>query len=163
MSLTILSIVLFDSQTSFSLLLGNGIGDACDPDFDGDGKRDLWNSTSDVIGSVANYFKVHGWQRGASVLHPVTSDVDREPGNNKLKPYKSVDEFGKEGVRIAAQVPGDADATLLTFKGKDGIEHWLGLKNFYVITRYNHSSLYAMAVFHLSEQIREADSGLAQR
>ncbi len=123
-------------------------------DFDNDGKRDLWHSLEDVVGSVANYFHQHGWRAGESILHPVEYSGKREPGNNKLKPYQTVREFVQQGVKLKTDVPQDAKATLLTFEGKNGIEHWLGLHNFYVITRYNHSSLYAMAVYHLSEKIR---------
>ena len=128
-------------------------------DFDGDGKRDLWNSVPDVIGSVANYFSEHGWQKGSSVVLPAlvknTSVVNSE---NKLKPYDSVGEFKKQGVSIqrgADKAIDDAElATLLKLEGKQGEEYWLGLENFYVITRYNHSDLYAMAVFQLSEKLK---------
>lgn len=128
-------------------------------DFDGDGKRDLWNSVPDVIGSVANYFSEHGWQKGSSVVLPAlvknTSVVNSE---NKLKPYESVGEFKKQGVSIqrgADKAIDDAElATLLKLEGKQGEEYWLGLENFYVITRYNHSDLYAMAVFQLSEKLK---------
>jgi len=128
-------------------------------DFDGDGKRDLWNSIPDVIGSVANYFSEHGWEKGGSVAHPAvvknTAIVKKE---NTLKPYASVGQFKKQGVSIKTNpVRGFDDeqlATLLKLEGKKGSEYWLGLKNFYVITRYNHSELYAMAVFHLSEKLK---------
>ena len=124
-------------------------------DFDGDGKRDLWNSTEDVIGSVANYFREHGWKAGASVTHPVTvankSIVRKE---NTLKPYATVGQLEKQGVKVDASLDGKQLATLMKFDGKRGEEYWIGLKNFYVITRYNHSELYAMAVFQLSEKLK---------
>jgi len=129
-------------------------------DFDQDGKRDLWHSLEDVVGSVANYFHVHGWRKGEPVLLPVAFSGRRKPGDNKLKPYQTVREFVQQGVTLKTDAPADARATLLTFEGKNGVEHWLGLQNFYVITRYNHSALYAMAVYHLSEQIR---SGLDEQ
>ncbi len=125
-------------------------------DFDGDGKRDLWHSVEDVIGSVANYFHVHGWRTGESILHRVGFPHERETGKHKLKPYQTVREFIEQGVRLKAPVPLDARATLLSFEGSEGAEHWLGMQNFYVITRYNHSALYAMAVYHLSERIKAA-------
>jgi len=128
-------------------------------DFDGDGKRDLWNSVEDVIGSVANYFSEHGWKVGASVTHPVTVEnksVVRK--NNTLKPYATISQLEKQGVKIDAILYGNLDysqlASLLKFEGKRGEEYWLGLKNFYVITRYNHSELYAMAVYQLSEKLK---------
>ena len=124
-------------------------------DFDGDGKRDLWNSTEDVIGSVANYFSEHGWRAGASVTYPVTvankSIVRKE---NTLKPYATVGQLEKQGVKVDASLDGKQLATLMKFDGKRGEEYWIGLKNFYVITRYNHSELYAMAVFQLSEKLK---------
>ncbi len=123
-------------------------------DFDKDGRRDLWHSLEDVIGSVANYFHMHGWHPGEAILLPVETGEKHEPGDNKLKPYQPVEAFIRQGVRLQADVPHNALATLLAFEGKNGIEHWLGLQNFYVITRYNHSALYAMAVFHLSEKIK---------
>jgi len=129
-------------------------------DFDGDGKRDLWNSIDDVIGSVANYFSVHGWKNGDTVTHPVTvTDKSVVRKKNTLKPYATISQFKKQGVKIDALIDDQLDdkqlATLLKFEGKRGVEHWLGLNNFYVITRYNHSELYAMAVYQLSEKLKD--------
>jgi len=129
-------------------------------DFDGDGKRDLWNSIDDVIGSVANYFSVHGWIENATVTHPVTvTDKSIVKKKNKLKPYASISQLKKQGVKIDSAIDKRLDdkqlASLLKFEGKRGTEYWLGLKNFYVITRYNHSELYAMAVFQLSEGLKD--------
>lgn len=128
-------------------------------DFDGDGKRDLWNSIPDVIGSVANYFSEHGWKKGDSVVHPaVVKNTAVVRKDNALKPYASIDQFKKQGVSIKSDMAKDFDskqlATLLKLEGNKGDEYWLGLKNFYVITRYNHSELYAMAVFELSEKLK---------
>jgi len=125
-------------------------------DFDGDGKRDLWNSIEDVIGSVANYFSEHGWKKDMKITHPVTlSNKSAVLKDNKLKPYITVDDLRKKGVSINASIDGKQMASLLKFKGKRGDEYWIGLKNFYVITRYNHSELYAMAVFQLSEKLED--------
>jgi len=132
-------------------------------DFDGDSKRDLWNSLPDVIGSVANYFSRHGWQKNESVAYQVvvknTSIVRKK---NTLKPYALVSQLESQGVSpIAKRQAIDAAkiknqmATLLHLKGKKGDEYWLGLNNFYVITRYNHSELYAMAVYQLSERLKK--------
>jgi len=123
-------------------------------DFDNDGKRDLWKNVEDVIGSIANYFNKHGWQQGESVIHRVKlKNAIENIGREKLKPEKTVNEYHKLGVELDASLSGDAKATLIELQGSDGVEHWLGLKNFYVITRYNHSALYALAVYQLSEQI----------
>ncbi len=128
-------------------------------DFDGDGKRDLWNSVPDVIGSVANYFSEHGWQPGDTVAHQaVVKNTSVVKGENKLKPYESIAQFKQQGVTMKQSPKAGFDdkqlATLLTLEGKKGDEHWLGLKNFYVITRYNHNEMYAMAVFQLSEELK---------
>ncbi len=125
-------------------------------DFDGDGKRDLWNSVPDVIGSVANYFSEHGWQKGESIVHPAkvkNKSVVRK--KNTLKPYTTVDQLRKQGVDVKKDLDDKEQLTLLKFEGKKGDEYWVGLDNFYVITRYNHSALYAMAVYQLSEKIKK--------
>jgi len=121
-------------------------------DFDGDGKRDLWNNTADVIGSVANYFKVHGWKTGDQVVIPARINGSIEETRNKLKPHTRIADLAAEGVFPDAAVDEDEKATVITLKGKKGKEYWLGLDNFYVITRYNRSSLYAMAVYQLSQE-----------
>jgi membrane-bound lytic murein transglycosylase B len=129
-------------------------------DFDGDGKRDLWNSVSDVIGSVANYFSEHGWRKGESVTYPVTVKNPSILNNkNTLKPYITVKQLKQQNVTLNSnsseqQLKDEKLATLLTFEGENGDEYWIGLDNFYVITRYNHSELYAMAVFQLSEMLK---------
>lgn len=124
-------------------------------DFDGDGKVDIWNNPVDVIGSVANYFKRHGWRSG----DPVTSlaHLGGNPGsdwfNNGLKPERTLAEFAAAGIKPVDNLPADALATAMKFEGTDGLEYWLGLHNFYVITRYNHSAKYAMCVYQLSGQV----------
>ncbi len=125
-------------------------------DFDGDGKRDLWHSIADVIGSVANYFAEHGWKAGASIAYPVNvKDPSIVKDKNRLKPYASIAHLKKKGVEIYQDLDETQKATLLKFKGKKGDEYWIGLHNFYVITRYNHSALYAMAVFQLSQKLED--------
>lgn len=123
-------------------------------DFDGDGKRDLWNSIPDVIGSVANYFSEHGWKKGESITYQVEIDGPLVLSKNKLKPYATVAQWQKKGVKIKQDLKADEEATLLKFETKKGDEYWIGLKNFYVITRYNHNEMYAMAVFQLSEKLK---------
>ena len=119
-------------------------------DFDGDGKRDLWNNTEDAIGSVANYFKVHGWKPGAPVVIRARVNGQIEESRNQLKPHTRIAELAKLGVQPMSKIDGQDKATVITLKGKKGKEYWLGLDNFYVITRYNHSAMYAMAVYQLS-------------
>lgn len=129
-------------------------------DFDGDGVRDLLNNPVDAIGSVANYFKRHGWKTGESVAFPAQVDGQQYASliNKDLKFNHSWQDIQSKGVRLFTphmdKVPANADAKLLEFEQENGKEYWLGLHNFYVITRYNHSPLYAMAVYQLSQEIK---------
>lgn len=125
-------------------------------DFDGDGRRDLWHSTSDAIGSIGHYLSGYGWQRAQAIATPaqVTGDgyqrvLDLKP----VKPSHTIAELQALGVRPTTPVDKDQLASLLRFETETGEEHWLGLDNFYVITRYNHSHRYAMAVYQLSQEI----------
>ena len=124
-------------------------------DFDGDGRRDLWSNASDAIGSVAHYFNEHGWQAGKAVASRAEVSGERYPSllENDLKPALSMAQLREQGVRASDPVPMDALGSLLQFETESGMEYWVGLQNFYVITRYNHSALYAMAVYQLSQQI----------
>lgn len=121
-------------------------------DFDGDGKRDLWNNTADAIGSVANYFKVHGWKPGDQVVIRARLEGRVEETRNKLKPHTRVSDLVKVGLQPETKLDNKLNATVITLNGDNGKEYWLGLDNFYVITRYNHSALYAMAVYQLSRE-----------
>lgn len=125
-------------------------------DFDGDGKRDLWHNTADAIGSVANYFKEHGWERGGAVAVPVSVSGAQPQGmvDKGLKPSLTVRELKRRGIETVTALPEDERVALIELEQKTGPEYWAGLHNFYVITRYNHSPLYAMAVYQLSEEIR---------
>lgn len=127
-------------------------------DFDKDGKRDLWSNKMDIIGSVANYFKQHGWKPGTPVA--VRAQVEGDDYHTILdlgyKPNTVLDAMRHDGITPLTPLPDDLVAALLRFEQPDGPEYWLGFNNFYTITRYNHSPLYAMAVFQLSEEIREA-------
>ena len=126
-------------------------------DFDGDGSRDLWNNTSDAIGSVANYFKRHGWQEGEPIAHRavIKGQKYKKLLNDELKPQWSLADFQSHGVRPAQKVPAKLEGTLLELDtGTPNPEYWLGWQNFYVITRYNHSAHYSMAVFQLAKEIR---------
>jgi membrane-bound lytic murein transglycosylase B len=127
-------------------------------DFDDDGKRDLWNNKMDIIGSVANYFSRHGWQAGAPVA--VRARVEGEQYSTILelgyKPNTVLDAMRHDGITPIEPMPDELVAALLSLEQEDGPEYWLAFNNFYTITRYNHSPLYAMAVYQLSEEIRAA-------
>lgn len=128
-------------------------------DFDGDKKRDIWNNPTDAIGSVANYFKEHGWETGEPVVVPATvkgNDI-KEFLNISLKPELTVEELAAKGFTPLDRRHYSGLATAMELQGARGTEYWLGLENFYVITRYNHSKLYAMAVYQLSQEIKKAD------
>jgi membrane-bound lytic murein transglycosylase B len=128
-------------------------------DFDGDGKRDLWSSNADAIGSVANYLLSHGWVRGGRIACragiPGTLPADIEVAEkNPAAPNVTVDDLRSVGVDCQESADGEAAATLVRLDGVED-EYWVALQNFYVITRYNHSNLYAMAAYQLSQAIRE--------
>ena len=128
-------------------------------DFDGDDRIDIWDNTTDAIGSVANYLAGHGWRRGEPVAVPaaVGDDYSYEQLEwNELKvPDITLAELESRGFTPAAPQDSSLAAVPLRLDTEDGHEFWLGFNNFYVITRYNHSYRYAMAVYQLSELIRE--------
>lgn len=125
-------------------------------DFDGDGFTDIWNNTTDAIGSVANYFAEHNWQAGQPVVSRARVSPDYDDDQiNRLKLSQTVDDLRAKGFSPVDTLPGDMLAIPLRLKGERGSEFWLGLPNFYTITRYNHSRLYAMTVYDLSQLILE--------
>jgi membrane-bound lytic murein transglycosylase B len=125
-------------------------------DFDGDGHRDLWRNPRDAIGSVANYFKKNGWRSGEPVAVPARISGNRylDLVSRQLSPPKTrVADLQAQGVTPTEPVDGSQPAMLLELVGRTGPEYWLGFDNFYVITRYNRSQLYALAVYQLSQAI----------
>ena len=125
-------------------------------DFDKDGEKDLWQNPIDAIGSVANYFNRHGWETGQLVTFPASTTGSRvnEIINSDLKPHIRSGDLKEYGIIIDQVIQETALLKVLKFEQKDRYDYWFGLHNFYVITRYNHSALYAMAVYQLSESIR---------
>jgi len=123
-------------------------------DYDGDGVADIWSSPDDAIASVANYFVRHGWQPGAPVVVPA-NDGGAPPDiyEGGLKPTYSVGELAQQGFAPREATDVALMATPLRLEGVDGPEYWLCLENFYVITRYNHSAMYALSVWQLSQEI----------
>jgi membrane-bound lytic murein transglycosylase B len=123
-------------------------------DYDADGRIDLWNSLPDIIGSVANYFSVHGWRRG----EPVATRAKTRADARALTPEGLEPVYPIEQLTAWGYVPTDAAsptelATLVRLEGSEGSEDWLTFHNFYVISRYNRSPLYSMAVWQLSREI----------
>jgi len=128
-------------------------------DFDNSGQIDLINNIPQAIGSVGNYFKVHGWKAGQPVAYKATNKGSKLPAlavaaKNDPKPVLSLDTLKQHGITTKDSIHNPADTmALLEFENGSAKEYWLGLNNFYVITRYNHSSNYAMAVYQLSQAI----------
>ena len=124
-------------------------------DFENDGKRDIWSNSADAIASVANYFSKHHWKTGGDVLFPVNVEgaAYQQALTKGVKPdmswgkLRSMQVYGSQEVKEAERVK------LFSYEQKEGKALWVGLNNFYVITRYNRSPLYAMAVYQLSEAI----------
>ncbi|AKS40620.1 lytic murein transglycosylase B [Wenzhouxiangella marina] len=125
-------------------------------DFDDSGHRDLWRSLPDALGSVANYLAVHGWQAGQPIVLPVEAVPDGLEVDFSTRLDHDLAELAAMGIEFdQAGLPDTARATLVELETRNGPEYWIGLNNFYVITRYNRSPLYAMAVTQLSEAIAE--------
>ena len=126
-------------------------------DFEGDAKRDIWNNPADAIASVANYFAKHHWQSGKDIVFPVTAvgGLYKKALTKGLKPDMSATQLRQYKLQLPAQIAASERLKLLSFEQETGNDLWVGLENFYVITRYNHSALYAMAVFQLSQAIKQ--------
>ena len=124
-------------------------------DFDGDGARDIWSNVTDAIGSVANYFAQHGWRGGGLVALRVelAGSVADAALNAGLEFDKTVSDFRALGLELPG-LDDSASAALFRMDLEDGPEHWLALRNFYVITRYNRSSMYALVVHQLAQAIK---------
>ena len=128
-------------------------------DFDKDGKINIWDHKPDIFGSIANYFKHHGWQTGEPVATATwikkgaSLDGHLEKG---LKPTISLADLTSSGVQLKRNIDGNPLSSLLAYKQEKSVDHWVIFQNFYTITRYNHSPLYGMAVYQLSEAIKDA-------
>jgi len=121
-------------------------------DFDGDGQANLFDSIPDIAGSVANYFVRHGWQRDGRVARPLMAIANNSihqltPG---IKPNYKWQELKQNGLLSKIPIEEESPVALVELQQQDHPEYWAGFENFYVITRYNHSELYAMAVYQLA-------------
>ncbi len=125
-------------------------------DFDGDGKADLFDSLPDILGSVANYFTAHGWKPGEAVTHPLTLSKQNKVSalTVGVKPSQTWGTFKASGLNTQSSLSDETPVALIKLQQKKSADYWAGLKNFYVITRYNHSEMYAMAVYQLSQKIK---------
>lgn len=124
-------------------------------DGDNDGRRNLLSDWNDIFASVANYFVVHNWQRAQPVAVPARLKPDNTRGDteNELVLRDTVESLSRQGVDFSTDLPAKAPAMLISLAGEEGTEYWVGFQNFYAITRYNRSPMYALAVFQLSEAI----------
>ncbi|TGN38217.1 lytic murein transglycosylase B [Marinobacter confluentis] len=125
-------------------------------DFDQDGVADILTNPVDAIGSVANYFSEHHWRAGEPVADRLSQDLpaDSRLLTSGLKPSLNVADYRKAGLPVPDSVSDALPARALRLKAESNHEVWLTYRNFYVITRYNHSHLYAMAVHQLSEALK---------
>lgn len=130
-------------------------------DFDQDGVRDIWQNVDDAVASVANYLKRHHWRQNGPIVHPVkVSGNAFEPFVNQGMRHKALakgavaSHFRTLGVQT--DLPDDRKVALIRLEDKDGSKYWLAEHNFFVITTYNISRLYAMAVFDLGAAIKQA-------
>lgn len=139
-------------------------------DFDGDGRRDLWENPVDAIGSVANYFAEHGWQPGGDIYHQASGPDMLPEGlleslsfNQTSSPTVSVAQLAAQGIEPVVPLDEQTKVVPLALEFADGQTRYrLGEFNFYVITRYNHSHLYGMAVAELSEAIAELENSVQE-
>lgn len=124
-------------------------------DGDGDGQRNLWASWDDVFGSVANYFKRHGWREGEAVVEraTLTADWSGPPPANSLDLDDTVASLRRRGYVFTTDLPDSTPVSIYKLDEGDDAEYWVGYHNFRVITRYNRSAMYALAVYQLSQAI----------
>ena len=125
-------------------------------DFDGDGMADLENSVDDAIGSASNYLKRHGWKRGEPIVFEVSAIAPDSFSDltGKSKPNRTYGELKNIGLEDQFDLKDDTPVGLFQLEGDAGVEYWMSLKNFYVITRYNPSNNYALAMVQLSDKIK---------
>lgn len=124
-------------------------------DFDEDGKIDFWTNPADAIGSVANYYYSFGWKEGEPVVEKADIFGAASLPVSSGAPDITIGELQDLGIAPSSRLDCDAKAYLVSLDVENGFEHWLGMNNFYVITRYNRSPKYALAVYQLSQAIRE--------
>lgn len=130
-------------------------------DFDADGRRDLWTH-ADAIGSIGSYYRSYGWATGQPVLAAVERTNEPPPEafrqllERGIQPHSSVAVFRRHGISPAGEADDEALACAFAAETEAGTTYWLGFNNFYVITRYNRSINYALAVHELAQALRRA-------
>jgi len=126
-------------------------------DADGDGHINLMASLPDAFASIANYFRGYGWQTGqpVAVQADPSATAAPPPAYESVTPKTPLEQFTADGYAPTAHEDPSLPANLLTLDGANGPEYWLTFQNFYVITRYNRSPMYAMAVMQLADAIAQ--------
>ncbi len=128
-------------------------------DYTGDQQANIWRSDEDAIASVANYLQKHGWKygNGVAVQAKVSGIKHDQVVSSGLKPDKKLSLVQKAGWAIPNKmVPRSSKVLAMRHEGSTGAEYWVGLHNFYVITRYNRSQMYALAVHQLARELKES-------
>jgi membrane-bound lytic murein transglycosylase B len=168
--LTQLLLVAREEKLDLSKLAGSYAGAIGAPQFmpssyrkyavdgDGDHRRDLFSDWDDVFASVANYLVANQWRTGQAIAARASTaePLDLKTFENKLTPGDTVASLAKKAVHFSTDLAPDAPAGLIALDGEDGPEGWVVFHNFFVITRYNRSAMYAMAVYQLGQAIDEA-------
>lgn len=126
-------------------------------DYNQDGFADIWNSPEDAVASVANYFKENGWKKDQPVVSRchTSEQYDETVPTRGLKPTLKRSELVKKGFTPIETTSDEELFAVHKLEGEYGTEFWCGAKNFYAITRYNHSNMYALAAWQLSQAIKE--------
>ena len=135
-------------------------------DFDSDNKVNLWNSNQDIIGSVANYFYEHGWKPDNPILSSVISDdikIIESESKKTYKPKTKYLEYQSRGLRSDVEIDKTTLLSVIGRAEKSGKVYNFAHKNFYVITRYNRSRLYALAVYFLGKEIKDAKTKMERK
>jgi membrane-bound lytic murein transglycosylase B len=128
-------------------------------DYDGDGRKDLAESPADAVGSVANFLREHGWQRGQMTAVPatVTGPAARLLVDSGVKPLYRAADLPSFGVKPARDLDDDTLCSLIELESPDQpSQYWVGLHNFWVLTRYNRAVFYGVAVLELGRAVKEA-------
>ncbi len=125
-------------------------------DFDGDNNADLWNSNADVVGSVANYLKRNGWTRNGEILTDldINNSVLEKISQKTYKPHTRYEEYLNLNIKSPNKINLNEKLAVIKRVEGSGIVYSLGHNNFYTITRYNRSRLYALAVYTLAQEIK---------
>ena len=122
-------------------------------DQDKDERIDLWGNWHDILASVANYFNAHGWKNGEEIAVRATRNGESIPGSRDLVMDTTVGALRAAGWEFETAMPAETPAMAIKLQGNSSPEYWVGFNNFRVITRYNHSVMYAMAVNQLAQEV----------